>query len=148
MEGISGEDADQFGERIFDLSEKGCTFRVRCEKQGDYPTYVSSKFLVPAAIPGLDENRIKEIYDGGYKLDEVFRVKTYDELKAMLDEHLHCIEPGSQETLSETVVQKDPELDEDVPMDFDTKTETTTSDTDEELEDDKVQELLAGLDDV
>jgi hypothetical protein len=121
---------------------------VRCEKQGDYPTYVSSKFLVPAAIPGLDENRIKEIYDGGYKLDEVFRVKTYDELKAMLDEHLHCIEPGSQETLSETVVQKDPELDEDVPMDFDTKTETTTSDTDEELEDDKVQELLAGLDDV
>lgn len=149
MEGISGEDADQFGERIFDLSEKGCTFRVRCEKQGDYPTYVSSKFLVPTAIPGLDENRTKEIYNSCYKLDEVFRVKTYDELKAMLDEHLHCIEPGSQETLSETVVEKDPELDEDVPMNFDTKTESTASDdTDEELEDDKVQELLAGLDDV
>ena len=52
MEAIQGEDADQFGERIFDLSENGSTFRVRCDKQGDFPTYVSSKFLIPGAISG------------------------------------------------------------------------------------------------
>ena len=147
MEAISGEDADQFGEKIFDLSDKGCSFRVRCEKQGDYPTYVSSKFLVPGAIDGMDQSRMKEVYDNCYKLDEVFRVKTYDELKLMLDEHLHCVDPGSQETLSEQVVEKDPDLDEDVPMSFDTDKEQSNDD-DESLEDDKVQELLAGLDDV
>ena len=154
MEGINGEDSSQFGERIFDLSENGCTFRVRCEKQGDYPTYVSSKFLIPGAVTGLTDDRIKEIYDGCHKLDDTFRVKTYDELKQMLDEHFHCIDPSSVETpapapiVTESTTTTDIDLDEDVPMDFDNKSESTSDDTDEPLEDEKIQQLLAGLDDV
>jgi len=147
MEGISGEDSDQFGEKIFDLSEGGCTFRVRCEKQGDYPTYVSSKFLVPSGIPGMNDDRAKEIYNSGHALEETFRVKTYDELKQMLDEHFHCIDPTEQAPVTPEPVasnkSSDEDLDEDVPMDFDDK-----SNDDDPLEDDKVQELLAGLDDV
>ena len=153
MEGINGEDSDQFGERIFDLSENGCTFRIRCEKQGDYPTYVSSKFLMPGAIPGVDDSRVKEIYSGCHDLEKTFREKTFDELKLMLDEHFHCKDPGSTETLTESIspetksqVSSDPALDEEVPMEFDNdKKDTTKDDT---LEDDKVKELLAGLDDV
>lgn len=151
MEGINGEDSDQFGERIFDLSENGCTFRIRCEKQGDYPTYVSSKFLMPTEIPGLDDARIKEIYNGCHNLGETFRTKSYDELKLMLDEHFHCKDPGSTETLSESIspetkaVVSDPELEEEVPMEFEKTADTTE---DESLEDDKVKQLLAGLDDV
>lgn len=147
MEGIAGEDSDQFGERIFDLSEKGCTFRVRCDKQGDFPTYVSSKFLIPGEIPGLTAPRIKEIYDSGFDLEKTFRSKSYEELKLMLDEHFHCVEPGTQAT-TETVAtattesKSDPDLDEDVPMEFDTPSSTD----DDPLEDDKVKELLAGLD--
>lgn len=152
MDGISGEDSDQFGERIFDLSDNGCTFRVRCEKQGDYPTYVSSKFLVPGSIPGMTDSRIKEIYDSCHKLDETFRVKTYDELKQMLDEHFHCIDPGVQQSTPSPVTTssaKDSDLNEEVPMDFDNTAETSTESADDDpLEDDKVQELLAGLDDV
>ena len=151
MEGISGEDADQFGEKIFDLSDNGCTFRVRCDKQGDYPTYVSSKFLVPGGIPGMSESRIKEVYDSTHKLDETFRVKTFDELKLMLDEHFHCIDPSTSEPEQSASVttseQSDPELDEEVPMDFDKKVESTESESDP-LEDEKVKQLLAGLDDV
>lgn len=151
MEGITGEDADQFGERIFDLSDKGCTFRVRCEKQGDYPTYVSSKFLVPGAVPGLDDARIKEIYDSGHDLENVFKSKSYDELQHMLNEHFHCQAPATEQVLNESPVaattNSDPELDEDVPMDFPDKS-TADDDTGEDLEDDKVKELLAGLDDV
>ena len=151
MEGINGEDADQFGEKIFDLSSNGCTFRIRCEKQGDYPTYVSSKFLMPAEIPGLTDKRIKEIYNSCHNLEETFRTKSYDELKLMLDEHFHCKDPGSTETLQESIAPEikneisDPDLEEDVPMDFEAKDESTD---DSELEDDKVQQLLAGLDDV
>jgi hypothetical protein len=153
MEAIDGEDAGQFGEKIFDLSENGCTFRVRCERQGDYPTYVSSKFLIPGAIPGLSESRVKEIYDNTFKLDETFRTKSYDELKLMLDEHFHCIDPGSEESVTDNVINESmskgvssPELDEDVPMDFDTP--SNDSSDDEPLEDDKINQLLAGLDDV
>jgi len=154
MDGITGEDADQFGERIFDLSDKGCTFRVRCEKQGDYPTYVSSKFLVPGAVPGLDDSRIKEVYDSGHELENVFKSKTYEELQHMLNEHFHCHVPATEQVLTESPVstsaQSDSELDEDVPMDFSDKTvESTQSDDEgEDLEDEKVKELLAGLDDV
>ena len=43
-------------------------------------------------------------------------------------------------------VTKDPELDEDVPMDFDKPVSNESED--DTLEDDKVQQLLAGLDDV
>lgn len=151
MEAINGEDSDQFGEKIFDLSENGSTFRVRCDKQGDYPTYVSSKFLIPGEIPGMTDDRIKEIYNSSHKLDETFRVKTFDELKLMLDEHYHCKDPSESEPSGSPVDQalsesKDPELDEDVPMDFD-KPAGNESD-DDTLEDDKVQQLLAGLDDV
>lgn len=152
MEGITGEDSDQLGERIFDLSEKGCSFRVRCEKQGDYPTYVSSKFLMPGEIPGMDDARAKEIYSGGHDLENVFKVKTFDELKLMLDEHFHCVDPGSQTSLQESPVvaseTKDPDLEEDVPMDFSKDTTENNSTDDDPLEDDKVKELLAGLDDV
>lgn len=151
MEGITGEDSDQLGERIFDLSEKGCTFRVRCEKQGDYPTYVSSKFLMPSEIPGVDSARAKEIYKSCHELESVFKVRNYDELKLMLDEHYHCVDPASENVLDQsteitsTSKTSDPDLDEDVPMDFDSKSDDSN---DESLEDDKVKELLAGLDDV
>ena len=150
MEGITGEDSDQFGERIFDLGENGCTFRVRCEKQGDYPTYVSSKFLMPAEVPGMTDARAKEIYDGCHVLDDTFRSKTYEELKQMLDEHFHCIDPSSSEPVVEAAPKvasvattSDKDLDEEVPMDF-----TDKGGDDHPLEDDKVKELLAGLDDV
>lgn len=152
MEGITGEDSDQLGERIFDLTENGCTFRVRCDKQGDYPTYVSSKFLMPTEIPGMTEARAKEVYDNSFKLDETFRTKSYDELKQMLDEHYHCIDP-SQSTVEEPPAQPvvaskpDTDLDEDVPMDFDNKAAVEEA-SDDPLEDDKVKQLLAGLDDV
>ena len=153
MEAVQGEDADQFGERIFDLSENGSTFRIRCDKQGDFPTYVSSKFLIPGPVDGMDEARTKEVYDGCHKLDETFRVKTYDELKQMLDEHYHCIDSSQESTDPEPVVEStDKDLEEEVPMDFaDKKADDTPSEdssSDDPLEDDKVKELLAGLDDV
>lgn len=152
MEAITGEDSDQYGERVFDLSENGATFRVRCDKQGDFPTYVSSKFLIPGEIPGMTDKRIKEVYDSCFGLDDTFRVKSYDELKQMLDEHFHCVDPNDVVS-TESVQSKstsDPDLDEEVPMDFDTKstaTEESGDDTEDPLEDDKVKALLAGLDD-
>jgi hypothetical protein len=43
---IDGDDKDEFGYRIFDLSPNGCNLRIKVEtNDGGYPSYVSSKFI-------------------------------------------------------------------------------------------------------
>lgn len=89
MDAIEGEEAAELGARIFDLSPKGCNLRIKVEKQGDYPTYVSSKFSTPKEIEGLDEAEFSKIYNGAFDLESYVTVKGYDELKNILDEHYH-----------------------------------------------------------
>lgn len=90
MDAIEGEDSADLGPRIFDLGPNGVNFRVKVEKQGDYPTYVSSKFAMPSAIDGLDEDDHTGIYDKVLDLTSIFKVKSYDELKDMFNEHYYC----------------------------------------------------------
>ena len=86
---IEGEDAAELGPRIFDLGPDGVNFRVKVEKQGDFPTYVSSKFGMPSAIDNLDEDRHNTIYENVFELSSVFSVKSANELKTMMDEHYY-----------------------------------------------------------
>jgi len=89
MDAIEGEESAELGARIFDLSPKGCNLRIKVEKQGDYPTYVSSKFSTPKEIEGLDEDGYNKIYNSAFDLESYVSVKSYDELKNILDEHYH-----------------------------------------------------------
>ena len=88
-EAIEGEDAEEFGPRIFDLGQDGVNFKIKVEQQGDFPTYVSSRFTTAGKID-LSEDEQKNIYDGVFDLSEVFTLKSTDDLKAMLNEHYHC----------------------------------------------------------
>ena len=88
-EAIEGEDAEEFGARIFDLGEEGVSFKIKVEQQGDYPTYVSSRFTTAGKID-LSEDEQKDLYDNVFDLSEVFTLKTFDELKEMLNEHYYC----------------------------------------------------------
>ena len=88
-EAIEGEDAEEFGPRIFDLGDDGVNFKIKVEQQGDYPTYVSSRFTTAGKI-NLSEDKQKDVYEGCFDLGEVFTQKTYDELKDMLREHYYC----------------------------------------------------------
>lgn len=130
---IEGEDATDFGPRIFDLSENGCNLNIKVEKQGDYPTYVSSKFSPPKAIEGMTPEKADDIYKSTYDLTSVMPARSVNELSAMLDEHFYCkAGKGSVAEESapvETVVE-------------------TSNDTSEEISDEKVKELLSGLDDL
>ena len=139
MEAIEGEDSADLGPRIFDLGPNGVNFRVKVEKQGDFPTYVSSKFAMPSAIEGLDEDNHKEIYNSVLDLSTIFNAKSYDELKTMLDEHFYVNDNSSVES-----------VDEEAPVNVTTsapqpvtevKKEEKKSDDDEVL-----KELLDGLD--
>ena len=89
MDAIEGEDAEEFGHRIFDLSKDGVNFKIKCENQGEYPTYVSSRFTATGKL-NLSEDEQKKIYDSAFDLTKVFPLKSADELKQMLDEHYHC----------------------------------------------------------
>ena len=89
MDAIEGEDAEEFGHRIFDLSKEGVSFKIKCENQGEYPTYVSSRFTATGKL-NLSEDEQKKIYDSVFDLTKVFPLKSADELKQMLDEHYHC----------------------------------------------------------
>jgi hypothetical protein len=84
---IEGEDADELGARVFDLGPNGVNLKIKVEKQGDYPSYVSSKFTMPAALPDMDDAKAKKIYESVHDLVKVFQLKSYDELKTMLQEH-------------------------------------------------------------
>lgn len=87
MDAIEGEEASELGPRIFDLSSKGCNLKIKVEKQGEYPTYVSSKFSTPKEIEGLDDDSHKQIYNSAFDLESYVTVKSYDELKSILDVH-------------------------------------------------------------
>jgi len=89
MDAIEGEESAELGPRIFDLSSKGCSLKIKVEKQGDYPTYVSSKFTTPKEIENLDSDDFKKIYSSIFDLESYAPVKSYDELKDLLDTHYH-----------------------------------------------------------
>ena len=112
-EAIEGEDAEEFGPRIFDLGPDGVNFKIKVEQQGDFPTYVSSRFTTAGKI-NLNEDEQKDLYDKGFDLTEVFTLKSYDDLKNMLNEHYYCKTEEestpvvSTPTPSETPVEPEP----------------------------------------
>lgn len=91
MDAIEGDDSDALGSRIFDLTSKGCDFKVKVDKQGEYPSYSSSKFTMPKGIEGLSDEKMQSIYNNTTDLERVFTVKSYDELQKVLNEHFLCI---------------------------------------------------------
>lgn len=149
MEAIQGEDADQFGPKIFDLSPDGCNFRIRVDKQSTFPTYVSSKFLMPSEIKGLSDDDYEKIYQNCYKLDEVFKVRSYEELENALQEHYLLTDQSTNQGDMDTSGDNDSE-DDDIPYTFDSKDTSgqtaTSSEEDQDMSDDKINELLKGLD--
>jgi len=86
---ISGEDADEFGAKVFDLSSAGVNLKVKVEDQGGYANYTASRFTSPIDLK-LSENQIEEIYNSTKELDKVFNVRSYDDIKKILDEHYYC----------------------------------------------------------
>lgn len=136
---IEGEDAADFGPRIFDLSENGCNLNIKVEKQGDYPTYVSSKFSPPKAVEGINESNINEIYNSAYDLTSIIPSRSQEDLVTMLDEHFYC-----KNNVQNLEAQSTPTA---IEVES-TKSTVTPSIEDDEINDDKVKELLQGLDDV
>lgn len=122
---IDGDDSEEFGFRIFDLSENGCNLRIKVEKNdGGYPSYTSSKFLSPSKVDGLTDQ--DSAYESVKDLDSFFQRKTYAEIKEILD--VHFLGKEKVESVNETVEEDEIETVHEEPK-------STTSDLDKEMED-------------
>ena len=143
MDAIEGEDSDEFGAKIFDLSKNGCSLKIKCERQGDYPTYVSSRFAAPSKIEGMTDDTAEELYNNSTDLESVFPARSTEEMKSMLDEHFHC---QSSSSTSDSDWSDDKSTTNNKSTTNEPEAKDLTNDVDP-LDDDKVKELLDGLGD-
>jgi hypothetical protein len=156
---ISGDDAAEFGAKIFDLSEKGCTLRIKCELVSDkpgapkYPTYTASRFLSPSAIEGMTPARIEEVYnDTTLDLNQFVEHKTREEILKFIDTHYFGGVTATPAT-KPAVAAPQPEADaEDVPYTHENPVKAVVESKTSPVAstpapgDDKIRNLLAGLD--
>lgn len=134
---IDGESSEDFGAKIFDLSSDGCNLKIKAEKQGEFTTYVGSRFSPPSSIgENSTEDKINGIYNSAFDLVSVAGVKSYDEINALLDTHYFCREGASTKTSNDAPVVKAVE------------TGIVDIEVENPLLDDKVAQMLEGLDSI
>lgn len=135
---ISGDDADEFGAKIFDLGQNGCNLKIKVEKnEGGYATYVASKFMSSSEIENLDDP--DAIYGSINELDSIFEHKSYDDIKKLFN--MHFLGEVQEETPQEEETSSKEEI-----LDFSTKAEETVRETvDLDEEDKKMQDILKDL---
>lgn len=139
---ISGDDADEFGEKIFDLSEKGCNLKIKVEKnEGGYATYVGSKFMSPSKLEGTDN--VDELYNSTNELDAIFEHKSYDDIKKLFKVHfLGEVEDSKPEEVTKQVIREEVVVSD---VKESAKLESISSDEEMSDEDKKMQEILNDL---
>ena len=138
MSAISGDDSDEFGAKVFDLSSSGVNFKLKVEKNsGGFIAYDSSRFTSPVDL-NLSESQQKEIYNSIHDLTAVNQLKNEEELMRMWTTHFLCVEDTKDVSVpTETVSPKTAtEKPKDTPVE---------SESDGEISDEMVEELLKGL---
>lgn len=134
MSAINGDDSDEFGPRVFDLSSEGVNFKLKAEKQGEYVSYDSSRFTSKIDL-NLSKDKQQEIYDSIFDLESINSIKSESELVDMWNTHFLCKKETDTDTDSKKTVS----------------TETAKSgvnlkklDEDEVISDEMIEEILKG----
>lgn len=140
---INGDDATEFGAKIFDLSDEGCSLRIKVELVSDkpgapkYPTYTASKFLNASAVEGLDDSKIQETYESIHDLNTLVDRKSNEEIKTFIEQHYY----GNAEAAPVAApIAEEEDVPYESPAPKTVKTAAVTSN------DDKVLDILNGLD--
>lgn len=111
---ISGEDADEFGLKVFDLSKNGVNFKIKVDEQGDFANYTASRFTGSVDL-GLNEQQIETIYSQVHDLENIFTPRSYEELKEMFYTHYYCVSgetsaaPKTEAVASKSSMEEDEE---------------------------------------
>ena len=136
---ISGDDSNEFGPKIFDLSDKGCNLKIKVEKnEGGYPTYVYSKFMSPSTLEGASDT--DSLYNLVHELDSIFEHKSYEDIKKLFNIHYFG---QVEETESASIVEEVEDVDF-LPSSKETVVESSDS-SEESDEDNKMKQILQDL---
>lgn len=145
---LTGDGAEEFGYRIFDLGEDGANLKIKAEASGDFVTFASSGFYNKPQIKLTDE-QIENIYSSAHDLEAIYPRKTFDELQEILDVHFYgkSGKPAapSERTTSVTprkAVDLEDDSDDEIPFTFPQKNEGSS-----EPSEDDIDKILAELDD-
>lgn len=150
---LTGDGADEFGSRIFDLGPDGANLKIKAEGRGDYTTFESSGFYNKPSL-NLDDDEIEAIYSKAHDLEQIYPVKTFDELEDVLNTHFFGkASESTKEKQSSAITPKtnaskydqEDEID-DIPFDFSSNSKTTQSKLQIEDVDDEIDALLNELD--
>ena len=148
---INGDDSEEFGARIFDLSQDGCSLRIKAELVSDkpgapkYPTYTASKFLSPTAIESLDEEKTQELYNNVFDLS-TFIVKNFFDKPAAEDVEDTAVEGVDVE--EDDVPYEEPKTAKAAPTTKPAPAAAATPSKPASSHDDKVLALINGLNDI
>ncbi len=144
-EATEGDRAEELGWEIFNPTA-GHDFKIKAEQQGEYTTFKSSFFTVKSKTD-ISEDEAEELCGKCHDLEQVYSVKTYDELVDMLNEHYYNegSKPEAKKSLKSHKEEKN--VDEKPPFDVDEDDDDIpmSHDTDEDYDDD-IDALLAELD--
>ncbi len=164
LDATEGDDSDEFGARVYDLTENGCNFKIKVETAQDgtrkFTNYNNSRFTAPCAIPNMDSDKIKEVYENIFDLTKILEMKSEDELNDILKNHVFCDaakpvvgDAPTTKTVKAAKPAKEEEAKEDkeddVPYEDPKKTETKPAAKKEGASastDAKIKNLLDGLD--
>jgi len=119
----------------FDFWE-GANFKLKIRTE-QWRNYDKSEFDGPSPLFGGDEDRLREIYDGLYKLSEFTdesSYKSYDDLKSKLIQVLGAEEVNGTEVLTEPSAPTSPKVQEEPEI----VSEETTSDASDDDDDDSL----------
>ena len=142
---IEGDDADEFGERVFDLGPDGVNFKIKCEAQGEYPSYTMSRFTGPTDL-NLSDNEIENIYNSAFDLFSFFPMKSQAELEKMYEEHFLCTNSEGNNS-SDGESNDKPKRAEQRNNNASGRKPVSSSTTLDDHDQAQVSALLAGLDD-
>lgn len=138
-EAINGDDAEEFGSKIFDLSEKGCNLRIKVESnEGGYPSYVSSKFMSPSPLEGVED--VEEIYNSVKDLDTMFDHKSKTEISNMLK--VHFLGQEIEQTETNSSVEEDSDS---VVVEAPTNKDSKIKEEEDAINDSKIEDILKDL---
>lgn len=85
---IKGDDAEEFGEKVFDLNKGGAILKVKVEKQQDFPSYTASRFTTGTKW-FLDEQDQKVVCNSIHDLESIYDQKSFEEVQAFFNTHYH-----------------------------------------------------------
>lgn len=86
MDAIEGADAEEFGEKVFDMNPGGAIFKVKVDKQQDFPSYTASRFTNSSKW-FLPVDKQNEVLDNLHDITAIYDQKTFEETRNFFHTH-------------------------------------------------------------